>query len=80
MRAATGLYDNLENLTPPTFHEVRSLASNQFDQAGYRVDQVQELMAHTDEKITKETYQSGHQIQWTRIDLVLTADNIGGEF
>ncbi len=77
VRNATGIYTGLtDSATPPTFHEIRSLSSKLMDKVGYDVKDVQELMAHTDEKITEETYQSGHEIKWTDIHLTLDEKQI----
>lgn len=54
----------------PGLHEIRSLASFLYEKQGFDVDKVQELMAHTDEKMTQE-YQEGHEVSWVEIDLKL---------
>lgn len=76
---ATGLWLHLdqEDATHPTFHEIRALASERMKSAGHSRDQVKELMAHTDERVT-EKYQSGHD--YSKISIQLTADHIGGQF
>lgn len=79
-RNATGLFNRLEsNQTPPTFHEVRSLASDRFKRMGYDIKDVQRLMAHTDEKVTRH-YQSGHGIEYQEIGIYLDEQIIGGTF
>lgn len=78
VRDATGLFDGIDVKMRPTFHEVRSLASWLLGRH-YQTREVQQLMAHTDEEMTKR-YQAGHDVAWTDINLKLTADAIGGAF
>jgi len=76
----TGLYISLsKNQTPPSFHEVRSLASVQFKRMGYVMKSVQQLMAHTDERIT-QAYQAGYGIEYEEISIYLDEQAIGREF
>ncbi|WP_444891236.1 tyrosine-type recombinase/integrase [Microbulbifer sp. DLAB2-AA] len=80
VRNATGLYIGLpKNHTPPSFHEVRSLASDRFKRMGYDVKSVQQLMAHTDERVT-QSYQAGHGIDYEEISIYLDEQAIGREF
>lgn len=79
VRDASGAIIVLDGQTPPTFHEVRSLASDRFRAQGYSITEVQQIMAHTDERVTKG-YQAGHAIEWTPIDITLTDKVLGGEF
>ncbi|WP_445365555.1 tyrosine-type recombinase/integrase [Microbulbifer sp. ANSA001] len=80
VRNATGLYIGLpKNQTPPSFHEVRSLASDRFKRMGYDVKSVQQLMAHTDERVT-QSYQAGHGIDYEEISIYLDEQAIGREF
>lgn len=67
-----------DHSTPPTFHEIRALASDRYRAAGYSTKQVQEIMAHTDERVTKG-YQAGHDIDWTQIGIKIDGDVLGGE-
>lgn len=60
-----------------TFHEIRSLSSALYRQAGYEIRQIQELMAHTDEATTLG-YQDGHALPFTPVGMQL--GDIGGEF
>lgn len=79
-RNATGLYRTQpEGTTPPTFHEVRSLASDRFKRMGYGIKDVQRLMAHTDEKVTRH-YQSGHGIDYEEVGIYLDEQIIEGTF
>lgn len=79
-RQATSLYKNLPaNTTPPTFHEIRGLSSDLFDDAGYSIEQIQKAMAHRDKKTT-EAYRAGHKIKFTTIDTALSAEVIKGRF
>lgn len=67
------------NMSPPTFHEVRGLASDRYRASGLSVPEVQQMMAHTDERITRE-YLAGHGIEWTLIEHTLDEAGIGGSF
>ena len=52
---AVGLWDDLpDGQTPPTFHEIRSLAAQEMRSSGVPVEAIQQIMAHTDIKITKQ--------------------------
>ncbi|AWF80077.1 integrase [Microbulbifer sp. A4B17] len=80
VRNATGLYIGLpKSQTPPSFHEVRSLASDRFKRMGYNVKSVQQLMAHTDERVT-QSYQAGHGFDYKEISIYLDVKAIGREF
>ncbi|WKD48979.1 tyrosine-type recombinase/integrase [Microbulbifer spongiae] len=80
VRNTTGLYIGLpKNQTPPSFHEVRSLASDRFKRMGYDVKSVQQLMAHTDERVT-QAYQAGHGIDYKEVEIYLNEEIIGGKF
>lgn len=80
VRNATGLYIGIpKDQTPPSFHEVRSLASDRFKRMGYDVKSVQQLMAHTDERVT-QAYQAGHGIDYEEISIYLDEQAIGREF
>lgn len=79
VRDATGLYDGIPTKNRPGLHEVRALSSDLYRKAGYATSEIQQLMAHTDEKVT-EIYLAGHETQWTEIGLVMTDQVIGGEF
>lgn len=76
-RDRAGLYDYLPPAHRPTFHAVRALAAHLYGQAGYDVEQVQQIMAHTDREQTRH-YQAGHDVQWTDVSLALPAAVIGG--
>lgn len=79
-RSATGLFSTLPaGKTPPTFHEIRALSSAMFGRAGYAVHQIQALMAHTDEDVTK-LYQSGQELPYLRVEMQLPGDILGGAF
>jgi integrase len=80
VRDELGLYISLaKNESPPTFHEIRALSSRLFGDK-YEVDRVKTLMAHTDESVTKEIYQSGHKVEWVNIDLTLDESSFGRKF
>jgi integrase len=51
---------------PPTFHEIRSLGGALLREAGWSVEQVQALMSHTSEAMTKH-YLAGHEAPWTEV-------------
>ncbi|WP_299946643.1 tyrosine-type recombinase/integrase [uncultured Microbulbifer sp.] len=79
-RNTTSLYISLpKDQTPPSFHEVRSLASDRFKRMGYNVKDVQHLMAHTDERVT-QAYQAGHGIDYDEISIYLDEKAIGRGF
>lgn len=79
VRDATGLFKHLDEDQRPTFHEVRGLASNRLDESGHDIKQVQQLMAHTDERVTRG-YQAGHGTQYTDIDISISEEILGGRF
>jgi integrase len=79
IRDATGLFNRLPALERPSFHEVRALGSHLYERAGYDTKDVQELMAHTDEIMTKR-YQAGFETRWTEINLRMPSAVIGREF
>lgn len=70
---ALGLHES-----PPTFHEIRALASDRYRAAGYSTKQVQAIMAHTDERVTRG-YQAGHDIDWTRVMITIDAEVLRGK-
>lgn len=79
-RDRTGLFAALPaGRTAPTFHEIRALSSALFGRAGYAVTQVQALMAHTDESVTR-LYQSGQELPYLRIEMQIPAEVLGGNF
>lgn len=53
----------IESETPPTFHEVRSLGGALLQQAGWSLEQVQALMGHASEEMTR-VYLEGHEAPW----------------
>ena len=52
----------------PTFHEIRSLGGALLREAGWSVEQVQDLMTHTSEAMT-EHYLGGHEAPWTDVSI-----------
>ena len=46
---------------------------------GYSTREVQQVMAHTDERVTKG-YQVGHSIEWTSIGISIDESVINGRF
>ena len=79
-REKTGLYKYLPpQRTPPTFHEIRSLADKLAKDAGYDLSVIQGAMAHENEQTTK-SYLDEHQMPYQSVDMVFTKAKIGGEF
>lgn len=78
-RDATGIFKDVPVAQRPTFHEIRGLSSHLYKSAGYETTAVQELMAHTDEKMTMR-YQAGHAERWTEIGLKLPSKVMGRGF
>lgn len=79
IRDRSGYFDSVPVKARPTFHEIRALSSHLYEKAGYTTSQIQELMAHTDEKVTQH-YMAGHGTNWTEISLVMPAASMSGEF
>lgn len=78
-RDLTGLYKNIGDRTPPTFHEIRSLASKLAKDAGYTDKQIQIAMAHEDVATTR-SYQDEHELPYADAGVVLTVDVLGRDF
>lgn len=78
-RDATGLYTNIGERTPPTFHEIRSLASKLAADAGYSESEIQRAMAHSDVATTRR-YQEEHHLPFEDAGIVLTTKVLGREF
>ncbi|MEM1143972.1 MAG: tyrosine-type recombinase/integrase, partial [Pseudomonadota bacterium] len=79
-REATGLYEHIdEDRTPPTFHEIRSLAAKLAKDAGYSDRQIQIAMAHENVATTR-SYQDEHELPFADAGVALTADVLGREF
>lgn len=55
---------------PPTFHEIRSLASALLAQQGEELTDVMDLMGHSEEQMTR-LYQSGHALPWQTVTIRL---------
>lgn len=71
-RDESGACSHLPREQRPTFHEIRSLGSWLYKQAGYENESyIQPLMAHADEKMT-EHYQKGHEREWVRVEAGLS--------
>lgn len=51
---------------PPTFHEIRSLGGALLQEAGWTLQQVQALMGHSSEAMTK-VYLDGHDVPWSEV-------------
>lgn len=65
-REASKLFEDHDN--PPTFHEIRSLGGEIKKAKGWTLQQVQALMGHSSEEMTKH-YSAGHEKPWTEIQL-----------
>lgn len=78
-RDASGLYGNLVDRTPPTFHEVRSLAAKLAKDAGYSVEAIRVAMAHGDVATTR-SYQDEHDLPYDNAGIVLSAEVLGRGF
>lgn len=50
----------------PTFHEIRSLGGDLYRQAGWTLQQVQTLMGHGSEDMTRR-YMEGHEAPWVEV-------------
>ena len=80
VRDASGLYRNLPaGRTPPTFHEIRSLADKLAKDAGYDLKKIQTAMAHEDESTTR-SYLAEHHLPYEDVEVVFTKELIGGDF
>ncbi|MGH8195744.1 MAG: hypothetical protein ACREQ8_15290 [Woeseiaceae bacterium] len=66
----TDAFAGLSGRQLPTLHEIRALSSHLYAKAGYRVSDVQDLMAHTDPDMTR-AYQKGHARKVLRVDMML---------
>ena len=79
-RNATNIWNDIpENKTPPTFHEIRSLADATETTAGYQTSQIQLAMAHSDEAQTLQ-YLAEHELKHDAVEVVLAEGMIGGKF
>ncbi|HEY5805030.1 MAG TPA: tyrosine-type recombinase/integrase [Lysobacter sp.] len=65
-RAFAGARDDagVAGENPPTFHEIRSLGGALLQEVGWTLQQVQALMGHTSETMTKH-YLDGHDSPWS---------------
>lgn len=59
---------------PPTFHEVRSLGGALLKDAGWTLPQVQALMGHGSEEMTK-VYLEGHETPWQSVSTGIALPN-----
>ncbi|NIB44857.1 hypothetical protein HBA55_35075 [Pseudomaricurvus alkylphenolicus] len=80
-RDECGDFNSVSPSARPSFHEIRALGSHLFNKAfgEERRKDVQLLMAHTDEKITRH-YQQGHETHWTEVELSLPTEILKGQF
>lgn len=61
---------------PPTFHEIRSLGGKLLLDAGWTLEQVQALMGHASEEMTKH-YIEGHERPWIDVNTGVDLEAIG---
>lgn len=61
---------------PPTFHEIRSLGGSLLQEAGWTLQQVQALMGHSSEAMTK-VYLEGHDAPWQPVSTGISLPRIG---
>jgi len=73
-RDASKAFDGSEN--PPTFHEIRSLGGALYRETGWSLQQVQALMGHASETMTK-LYMEGHEAPWIEVSAGLDVALIG---
>lgn len=78
-RDSTGLYADCGDRTPPSFHEIRSLAAKLAKDAGYTDRQIQIAMAH-ENVATTLSYQDEHQLPYADAGVVFVTGIIGREF
>lgn len=60
------------------FHKIRSLGGELYRDAGWKLTQVQALMGHASESMTK-LYVEGHDAPWTEVSAGLQLAAIGRE-
>lgn len=73
-RDASKAFEGIDN--PPTFHEIRSLGGALYQDAGWTLQQVQALMGHASEAMTKH-YLEGHEAPWVEVSAGLDLAAIG---
>lgn len=56
---------------PPTFHEIRSLGGALLREKGWKLAEVQALMGHASEAMTK-LYMDGHDVPWQAVSTGIT--------
>ena len=61
---------NLTGDNLPTFHEIRSLTSDQYRKVGWSQEQIKTLLGHEDIEMT-EHYQDGHEVKFERVTVGL---------
>jgi integrase len=64
----------IESENPPTFHEVRSLGGALLKEAGWTLEQVQALMGHATEAMTR-VYLEGHETPWQSVSTGIALPN-----
>lgn len=79
-RDATKRFVSLSELqSPPTFHEIRSLADKLAAQAGYDIEKIQHAMAHSD-KSQSLMYLANHELPFEDVAVTFDSKMIGGDF
>lgn len=66
VRDRTKLYDHLEQIERPTFHEIRSLGAHLMEQAGYDKAVIQALLGHKQTRMT-ELYLDRYEQRWIEV-------------
>ncbi len=67
-RKATKLFDDYGRGIAPSFHEIRSLGSKRYEDAGTDKRLIQALLGHTTEKMT-DVYLDRYDTKWSEVEL-----------
>lgn len=79
-RDLTEFWDDLpKGRKPPTFHEIRSLADKLASEAGFKLEEIQHAMAHSDKSQTL-LYLANQDLPFEQVDVVFDEEIIGGNF
>lgn len=76
IRDSCSIFAGVPREERPTFHEIRALGAWLYEKQGFdRGSYVQQLMAHSDEKMT-QYYQSGHEQKWMQVKAELSLSEV----
>jgi len=76
IRDSCSIFAGVPREERPTFHEIRALGAWLYEKQGFdRGSYVQQLMAHSDEKMT-QYYQSGHEQKWMQVKAELSLKEV----